>query len=276
MAREHRVMSALGAVGIPVPQMVLFEADPTVTGAPFLIMEFIEGPVIRSAGDARALSPVTAARAADDLVGQLAALHRVAPGDAGLADLGRADGFLERQVSRWQRQWDNSDGAAAGQPFAELAAELRRGMPRDSRAAIVHGDYRLDNTILAAADPGRIAAIIDWEMATLGDPLADLGLLLTYWSPLSAPVTGVAHAVSANAGFPAAEQIASRYAALSGQPVPGLAWYIAFGHFKLAAIAQTIHARYLRGLTVGSEFQSAGRAIPALIDQARRLLAHPA
>jgi aminoglycoside phosphotransferase (APT) family kinase protein len=273
MAREYRVMSALSAVGIPVPRMVLFEADPNVLGAPFFVMEFVEGLVIRSAAEARALPAVTAARAADDLVGQLAALHSVPPGAAGLAGLGRPDGFLERQVNRWQRQWDDSDGAATGQPFAELAAQLRQRLPRGSRAAIVHGDYRLDNTILAAADPGRIAAIIDWEMATLGDPLADLGLLLTYWSPLSAPVTGVVHAVSANAGFPDDAQIVRRYAEGSGETTGDIAWYVAFGHFKLAAIAQTIHARYVQGLTVGSEFQSAGHAIPALVEQARQLLA---
>jgi aminoglycoside phosphotransferase (APT) family kinase protein len=276
MAREYRVMAALATVGIPVPKMVLFEADPAVIGAPFFVMEFVQGLVVRSAGEARALPAATAARAAGDLVDQLAALHAVAPATAGLAALGRPDGFLRRQVDRWQRQWDDSGGAATGQPFASLAAKLRDRMPRVSRAAIVHGDYRLDNTILAAGDPGRVAAIIDWEMATIGDPLADLGLLLTYWGPLSAPVTGTTHAISANAGFPPSEQVARRYAERSGRPAGDIAWYVAFGHFKLAAIAQTIHARYVRGLTVGEEFQSAARAIPPLIEQARDLLARPA
>jgi aminoglycoside phosphotransferase (APT) family kinase protein len=146
-------------------------------------------------------------------------------------------------------------------------------MPASSHAALVHGDYRLDNTILAASDPGRIAAIVDWEMATLGDPLADLGLLLTYWSPLTARVTGTTHAVSSNPGFPSAEGLIERYATTSGTPVDDLVFYVAFGHFKLAVIAQTIHARYRQGLTVGEEFESAGQAVPDLVEVALDQLA---
>jgi aminoglycoside phosphotransferase (APT) family kinase protein len=136
----------------------------------------------------------------------------------------------------------------------------------------VHGDYRLDNTILDAGDHGRVAAIIDWEMATLGDPLADLGLLLTYWSPLSARVTGAGHPVSTNQGFPDGAYLARRYEQVSESVIEDLAFYEAFGHFKLAVIAQTIHARYLQGLTVGPEFASAGTAVADLIARGRELL----
>lgn len=125
---------------------------------------------------------------------------------------------------------------------------------------------------MSAADPGRVAAIIDWEMATLGDPLADLGLLLTYWNPASAPVTGTEHAISANPGFPGAGHVADRYARNSGRDVQDIDWYVAFGNFKLAVIAQTIQARYAQGLTVGDRFESAALSIPLLIDQARGLI----
>jgi aminoglycoside phosphotransferase (APT) family kinase protein len=273
MTREYRVMSALAPAGIPVPRTVLLENDTGVIGAPFFVMEFVDGLVIRSDADARGLSPESAARAADDLVDQLVALHSVEPAAAGLATLGRPEGFLQRQVQRWQRQWDSSGGEDTGHPLGRLAGELRACLPGQARAAIVHGDYRLDNTILAASDHGRIAAIIDWEMATLGDPLADLGLLLTYWSALSAPVTGSGHPVSAHEGFPASGYLIDRYQNRSGATVEDIAWYIAFGHFKLAVIAQTIHARYLKGLTVGAQFDSAGLAIPDLIEHARGLLA---
>lgn len=274
MTREYRVLSALTPVGVRVPATVLFEDDTSVIGAPFFVMEFVEGPVIRTNADARELAVADAARAADDIVDQLVALHSIEPAAAGLASLGRPDGFLYRQVDRWLQQWNGSGGRGTGVPLTRLAAELRARIPGRGRAAIVHGDYRLDNTILAAGDHGRVAAIIDWEMATLGDPLADLGLLLTYWSPLSAPVTGGSeHPASANAGFPASDHLIGRYQDGSGAPVDDIAWYVAFGHFKLAVIAQTIHARYLKGLTVGSRFESAGLAVPGLVEQARRLLA---
>jgi len=223
MAREYRVMSALARAGVPVPGTVLYEADVSVIGAPFFVMEYVDGLVVRSDADAHGLTESEAARAADDLVDQLA----------------------ERLATR---------------------------LPRPQRAAIVHGDYRLDNVILTAHDRGRIAAIIDWEMATLGDPLADLGLLLTYWSPVSARVTGDGHPVSAHPGFPGAGRLVDRYRERTGLRLDDISWYLAFGHYKLAVIAQTIHARYLQGRTVGPRFETAGQAVPDLIERAAELL----
>jgi aminoglycoside phosphotransferase (APT) family kinase protein len=267
MGREYRVMSALQATSIPVPQMVLAEADPTIIGAPFFVMEFVEGPVVRDAADAARLSVADAARAGNDLVDHLVRLHQLDVALVGLGDLGRPHGFMRRQIRRWLDQWEQSADpvADAGIPVAGLAAALAAVVPESSGASLLHGDYRLDNTILSAQDPGRIAAIIDWEMATLGDPLADLGLLLTYWTPVAARVTGTAHAVSANQGFPSTAQLIDRYQVGSGASLVNLAFYVAFGHFKLAVIAQTINARYRQGLTVGPEFESAGEAIPYLV-----------
>lgn len=272
MAREYRVMTALRPAGVRVPEMLHFETDTDLIGTPFFVMEFVDGLVVRSDADAALISTEDARRAGDELVDQLVALHRVDPEAAGLASLGRPVGYLQRQVTRWQRQWADSSGAATGQPLDELGAQLIRRLPGRPGSAIVHGDYRLDNTILDASDHGRVAAIIDWEMATLGDPLADLGLLLTYWSPLSARVTGAGHPVSTNQGFPDGAYLAHRYEQVSESVIEDLAFYEAFGHFKLAVIAQTIHARYLQGLTVGPEFASAGTAVADLIARGRELL----
>jgi aminoglycoside phosphotransferase (APT) family kinase protein len=272
MAREYRVMTALRPAGVRVPEMLYFETDTDLIGAPFFVMEFVDGLVVRSDADAALISAEDARRAGDELVDQLVALHRVDPEAAGLASLGRPVGYLQRQVTRWQRQWADSRGAATGQPLDELGAQLIQRLPGRPGSAIVHGDYRLDNTILDAGDHGRVAAIIDWEMATLGDPLADLGLLLTYWSPLSARVTGAGHPVSTNHGFPDGAYLARRYEQVSESVIEDLAFYEAFGHFKLAVIAQTIHARYLQGLTVGPEFASAGTAVTDLIARGRELL----
>jgi aminoglycoside phosphotransferase (APT) family kinase protein len=274
MHREYRVLSALAGAGVRVPRPVWFEPDGDVIGAPFFIMDFVDGLVVRSDADAWQLSETDAAGAADDLADQLAALHDVDAGSVGLGGLGRPAGFLGRQLRRWQQQWQDSGGDRRDLPLSCLADELAAALPSTSRAAIVHGDYRLDNVILAREDTRRVAAIIDWEMSTLGDPLADVGLLLTYWSDVSAPVTGAGHPVSANRGFPSAAHLVGRYAtAAAGVQADSLPWYVAFGHFKLAVIAQTIHARYLSGLTVGDRFDTAGTAVPALIDRGRELLA---
>jgi len=275
MKREYRVLSALAGAGVRVPRPVWFEPDGNVIGAPFFIMDFVDGLVVRSDADARQLSDTDAAGAADDLADQLAAVHDVDAGSVGLGDLGRSAGFLGRQLRRWRQQWQDSGGDRRSLlSLSCLADELAAALPGTSRAAIVHGDYRLDNVILARGDASRVAAIIDWEMSTLGDPLADVGLLLTYWSDVSAPVTGAGHPVSANGGFPSAAHLVGRYAAAAvGFQADSLPWYVAFGHFKLAVIAQTIHARYLSGRTVGDGFETAGPAVPALIDRGRELLA---
>jgi aminoglycoside phosphotransferase (APT) family kinase protein len=264
--REYHVMSALHATDVPVPRMILAESDPTIIGAPFFVMEFIDGPVIRNSSDAAGLNPSDAARLGTNLVDHLAHLHGVDYAAAGLEDLGRPAGFMSRQIRRWLQQWHDSSNADDTAPVEQLAAALSAKLPGHSAAGLVHGDYRLDNTILTTTDPGAIAAIIDWEMATIGDPLADLGLLLTYWSPLSARVTGTTHAVSANPGFPTGSQLVERYQARSGTNLDNLAFYVAFGHYKLAVIAQTIHARYRKGLTLGPEFHSAGEAVPDLVE----------
>lgn len=264
VGREFRVMSALHSTGLPVPAMVLFEQDAAVLGAPFMLSEFVPGLVIRSADQARCLTSQQAGAAAFDLVDRLVQLHGIDPYAVGLERLGRPAGFMRRQIHRWLEQWQQS-APDDRVPMSQLAEALLERVPPDPAPAIVHGDYRLDNTILHEHDPGRIAAIVDWEMSSLGDPMADIGMLATYWDPLSAQVTGTAHPISGNPGFPPIQELIERYVHARGLAKQDLAFYVAFGNYKLAGIAATIHARYLQGKTVGPEFQTAGQAIPGLV-----------
>jgi len=264
MGREHRVVAALGTGGVPVARAVAYCADPAVIGAPFSIASYVDGWVLRDGDEAAAMPEPDARRCAEALVDELARLHAVDPVRVGLGGLGRVDGYLERQVRRWHGQWQRV--ATRDLPaLHELHERLARATPAESGASIVHGDYRLDNVILDHDDPGAIRAIVDWEMAALGDPLADLGLLLVYWDPVCEPVLGVRHAPTANAGFPSGGRLAARYAERSGRDVSALAFYRALGYLKLAVIAEGIHARHLAGQTVGAGFDGVGTAVPALV-----------
>ncbi|WP_405718440.1 phosphotransferase family protein [Streptomyces sp. NBC_01537] len=267
MDREYRVMAALGSTGVPVPRTVLSCTDEAVIGAPFTVVSFVDGDVLRDGEGAAGLSAGDARRCGHALVDQLAALHALDPYAVGLGEFGRPAGYLERQVRRWRGQWDRVATRALPGPdeLDELHRRLERLVPERGEAAVLHGDYRLDNVILAAGDPGRIAAIVDWEMAALGDPLADLGLLLVYWDPVCEPVLGTGHVPTANPGFPSAAELAERYALRSGRDVSALPFHRALGYFKLAVIAEGIHARHLAGRTVGPGFGRIGSAVPALL-----------
>ncbi|WP_326791646.1 phosphotransferase family protein [Streptomyces sp. NBC_00841] len=266
MAREYRVIDALHGTGVPVPGPVVLCQDPDILGADFYVMERVEGPVLRGADDTRDLAPDVAARCARHLVDVLVSLHTTDP--AVLEGFGRPEGFVARQVSRWARQWSLS--ATRELPgIDELVRRLELAVPQAQRVSVVHGDYRLDNVIFAPGEQGEpagIAAVIDWEMSTLGDPLTDLGLMLVYWDEITENVTGTRHAVSANPGFPGRRELADAYARASGLDLSALDFYVAFGYFKLAVIAEGIHSRFLAGQTVGEGFEKAGTAVPALVD----------
>ncbi|MFG2525504.1 phosphotransferase family protein [Streptomyces sp. NPDC048527] len=271
MDREYRVVAALGGTGVPVARAVLSCTDSDVIGAPFCVVDFVEGPVLRDGDRAAELPPADARSAAEALVDALAALHSVDAAAVGLGDFGRPDGYLERQVRRWRGQWDKVATRTLPE-VDELHGRLARALPASGAPTIVHGDYRLDNTILAPGDFGRIAAIVDWEMATLGDPLADLGMLLMYWDATCEPVLGARHVPTANPGFPSGQDLAERYAAKSGRDVRSLHYYQALACFKLAVIAEGIHARYAAGQTVGTGFERVGSAVPALLNSGLELL----
>src|SRR2546421_5137246 len=272
MAREYRVISALVATTIPVPRTVLFCEDTSVIGSPFYIMERVHGHIVRDRlPDEYPDTPRTRRLMSETLIATLADLHEVVPDDVGLGDFGRPAGFLERQVRRWWQQWEASKTRELP-AIEELRRRLAAGLPDQGPPGIVHGDYRLDNAMLAPEDPARIVAILDWEMCTVGDPLADLGLLLVYWADRDASedvVTSMALSpITLQEGFMSHAELVDAYAQRTSRDLASLEWYVVLGFYKLAIVAEGIHARYLMGMTLGEGFELMGPRVPALVDWA--------
>ncbi|MDX3240809.1 phosphotransferase family protein [Streptomyces sp. ME18-1-4] len=265
MKREHRVISALHPTSVPVPRPVLLCEDPeneAAPGTPFYVMEFVDGTPYRTADELVPLGEQRTRDAVLSLVDTLVELHAVDPAAVGLADFGRPEGFLDRQLRRWGKQLDASRSRdLAG--IDELHAALGRALPSSPAPAVVHGDYRLDNVLIGSDD--RIKAILDWEMSTLGDPLTDLGLLVMYSVPLELPGSPISTTASAP-GHPSPAELVERYAARSGRDVSAVSWYTAFAWFKLAVILEGIHYRYTLGQTVGRGFDRIGELVPVFIE----------
>lgn len=262
MKREFRVISALHPTAVPVPEPLLLCEDLDVLGAPFYVMEYVTGTPYRTAEQLAPLGPGRTRAAVLGLVDTLVELHAVDPAAVGLADFGRPEGFLDRQLRRWGRQLEasrNRDLAGVD----ELHAALGRALPHSPAPTVVHGDYRLDNVLIG--DDDRIEAVLDWEMSTLGDPLTDLGLLVMYSAPLDIPGSPISTTASA-AGHPGPAELIERYAAGSGRDTSGIAWYTAFAWFKLAVILEGIHYRYTLGQTVGGGFERIGDLVPVFIE----------
>jgi aminoglycoside phosphotransferase (APT) family kinase protein len=268
MAREYRVMSALAETAVPVARTFRLCRDPAVLGAPFYVMEYVDGEVYRSAASAAALGLDRLTAVAAELGRVLARLHTLDPAEVGLADFGRPEGYLERQLRRWSAQLDASRSRELP-GIAELRDRLAAALPPASRTAIVHGDYRLDNVIFGPDD--RIAAVVDWEMATLGDPLTDIGALLLYWE-LLVTGQGLFGQVPPGAAFPPASALLEPYLAEGGAGLERLPWYLAFATFKLAVIAEGIHYRFQAGQTVGAGFERLGAAVPVLVERGHAIL----
>ena len=262
MAREYRVISALAGTRVPVPATYLLCTDPAVIGAPFYVMEKVAGTAYRSAAQLETIGAARTRAIATRMIGTLADLHAVDPGPVGLTDFGRPQGFLGRQVRRWKKQLDAS--RSRDLPGADALYEaLEARIPAESDVAIVHGDYRLDNLLIG--DDDRVPAVLDWEMATLGDPLADVALLLAYQA-LAHLETGYAVADAATApGFPDAEEITASYAELSGRDLSNLGFHLGLGYFKIAVICEGIYYRYTHGQTLGEGFGDIGAAPGPLI-----------
>jgi aminoglycoside phosphotransferase (APT) family kinase protein len=263
MAREYRVMSGLGPTAVPVPETHFLCSDPEVIGAPFYVMEHVDGTVYRSARETGELTEVRATKMSYALIDVLADLHDVEPETVGLGDFGRPAGFLERQLRRWHKQLDASrsrDLDGIDDLFTALAADI----PESGAPSIVHGDYRLDNVIVATDD--EVAAVLDWEMATLGDPLTDLGLFIVYWDGMNkVPSRSLTTAVSPAAGFPSGATLMKRYADRRSVDLSRLNWYVAFGYVKLAVIAEGIYYRFQAGQTVGAGFEQMGDIVVPLV-----------
>jgi aminoglycoside phosphotransferase (APT) family kinase protein len=271
MAREFRVISALGGGTVPVPEAVLYRDDTDGSagvGTPFYLMGLVDGQVLASPAANSPFSPAQLRTLSLDLVTTLAELHTIDPASVGLEDFGRAAGYLERQVRRWGAQYDASRSRELPELDA-LQAALRDNVPITVSSSLVHGDFRLDNAIVKVDADGRprIAAILDWEMATIGDSFTDLGLLGLYWDIRSISEQAAAVAASAvdpGAGYPSFAELLDAYAAARGTAIPELSWYLAFAAYKLAIILEGIHLRFQAGETVGPGFDTIGGLVTPL------------
>ncbi len=272
MSREYRVIAALYPTGFPVPAPLHLCPEAEVIGSPFYLMSYVDGRVLRSVADIAGLPRASAAATGQLLVDTLGRLHQVDPDSVGLADFGRPDGYLGRQVNRWYQQWERSKTRELA-ALEQVVARLRDSVPATARASIVHGDYRLDNVMVDEAVT-RILAVLDWEMATLGDPLADLGLLVVYTELAVAGRAPTSPRFGPEQGFLSAAELVARYADRApGLDVSGIGWYVALGYYKLAVISEGIHARFLLGKTVGEGFDHLGGTVPHLIERAAAALA---
>lgn len=271
MGREHRVLSALFGTGVPVPRVVGLCRDESVVGAPFYVMDRIDGIALRTQVDTARLTAGQRAGLADRMIETLVRLHEVAPASVGLAGWGRPSDYLERQLKRWHTQWEASTTRPRPQ-VAELLRRLTATAPPCTYPGIVHGDFKIDNLLLDRADPTRIVGVLDWEMSTLGDTLTDLGILCSFWDQegeFHNPITAGATALP---GFPSRREVVEKYAAARGIAIADLDWYMVFADFKIAVILEGIHARRMQGHTDGSaRFKGLDVMVDALLDRALEL-----
>ncbi len=244
MAREHRLMTAVGTTNVPVPQTLGLCTDEEVNGAPFYVMDYVPGVVLDSPEKGHLLPENLRTSASEHLVDVLADLHAVDVDEVGLGNLAKREGYVERQVKRWSTQWDNSKTRELP-AIEEVARLLAQGIPQQQGVAIAHGDYRFGNC-LTNVETGKIAAVLDWELCTLGDPLADLGYIGIYWTDPGMPSLRV-NDPSGLPGFCTFDHLVERYATRTGRDVSNISYYKAFASFRLAVIAEGVYARYLHG-----------------------------
>ena len=261
MLREYRVLCGLNRVYARAPRPVLACDDPAVLGAPFYLMERMPGVVLRAEPPLPAAPPAVMAGLAQAAVDNLAAIHGVDLDAAGLAELGKPAGYVARQVQGWARRY----AAAQTQAQPDLEAALRwldAQQPSEAGAAIIHNDYKHDNLLVDAADWTRIVAVLDWEMATVGDPLLDLGTMLGYWmEPGDPPALVELFGLTTLPGNPTRDQIAAAYAAASGRDLPDLVFYFVYGAVKVGVILQQLHARFVRGQSADPRLAKLDRAV---------------
>jgi aminoglycoside phosphotransferase (APT) family kinase protein len=277
MAREHRIISAVGLTNVPVPPALGVCTDIDVNGAPFYVMAHVDGVVLDSAERGALLTPELRRTAGEHLIDVLADLHAVDVDEVGLGDLARRDGYIERQVKRWSTQWEKSKTRELP-AIDEVARRLAVRMPQQHGVSIAHGDYRFGNC-LVDIESGRVAAVLDWELCTLGDPLADVGYLGVYWSDPGEEnlrpndPTGIE-------GFPTYDDLLERYARRTGRDLSDIDYYRAFSHWRLAVISEGVYARFLHGAmgsqnldetTLAGFREGTERLAEAALDAMRRL-----
>jgi len=264
MNREYRVLSVLYKEFPYAPRAYLYSDDETIVGAPFFLMERRHGVVVRRALPAIFADMPTAPRQMSEaLVDALVDFHAVDYEALGLGDLGRPTGFVDRQIEGWYRRWQ----AAKTEELVDMEniyTWLKANRPATAYQTLLHNDYKLDNVMLAADNPGRLTAIFDWDMCTLGDPLCDLGTLLTYWTQPTDPpyMQRVAMMPTGEVGFMTREELVARYAQESGRDVSQINFYHALGLYRLVVIMAQIHIRYVLGQTQDERFSVFGEMIP--------------
>ena len=253
MGREARVQRALADTGVPVAAILLHDEGELV-GRPCYVMEKVPGHIVRGElPGGYAETPEQRRAMAGVFIDVLADLHAVDHEAVGLGDYGRPAGFLERQVRRWTGQWEKSRTHDVPE-VDELARRLAASIPAQQRSTIAHGDYRFDNVVFAPDDPGTIGAVLDWELSTIGDPLADVGMLMLFWREAGEKFPPLIPGVTNLPGFPSRAEVLERYAARSGADLSDLDPYIAFAHFKFAVIAQGVAVRSAAGAMGGQDF----------------------
>jgi aminoglycoside phosphotransferase (APT) family kinase protein len=276
MGREYRVLRALFGTAVPVPEPLALCSDPDVLGATFYVMRDVPGSVLRTRDDSEPLSPAMRGELAASLIAVLADLHDVSPDAVGLGDYGRHSGYCVRQIKTWGAQWERSRTRDLPD-MDKLLAKLAELAPEDSACTIVHGDFRLDNTVVSLPpdQPPRVVAVLDWELSTLGDPIADLATTLSYWHDPGDVERGeipVSAGLTDKPGFPTAESLAAAYAARTGRDLGNLSFYLGLAWMKLAVICEGVHARYLGGQTLGEGYAKVGPAVPLLAARGLRAL----
>jgi aminoglycoside phosphotransferase (APT) family kinase protein len=245
MAREHRLISAVGTTDVPVPPALGLCTDESVNGAPFYVMGYVDGVVLDAPEKAEGMDLATRRAASFHLIDVLGALHAIDVDAVGLGDLARHGGYVERQLKRWSTQWANSKTRELPM-IDDIERRLRERIPEQQGTSIAHGDYRFGNCLV---DPvaGRVKAVLDWELCTLGDPLADVGYIGVYWTDDGQPQKRW-NDPTAGGGFPPYAELVERYAKQTGRDVSNIEYYVAFGSFRLAVIAEGVYARYLHGV----------------------------
>ena len=273
MAREHRLMASLAGTAVPVPEMVGLCQDPAVNGRDFYVMRFLDGVVVRDVEIGRGLSEAVRTRMCHALIDTLCALHRIDIDAVGLGNFAKREGYIERQLKRWSGQWEQSKTREL--PLIDVVRDaLSARMPTPSPATIAHGDYRLSNCMMKA--DGSVAGVLDWELCTLGEPMADLGGLLGYWHDPETPGERGDPQTTGLPGFLSADEMAGLYAQAMGVSLKTVDYYRAFAQWRLACIGEGVYARYLGGQQGSQDEQldldTYKAGIPRRVESAARLL----
>jgi aminoglycoside phosphotransferase (APT) family kinase protein len=273
MAREFRVLAALEGTIVPVPRVYGFYEDESVMGAPFYLMDRVHGVVLDSREDVSGLSPRQCRDLSSAAVEALAQLHAVDYESVGLGDLGRPSGFVSRRLARWIQQWDRSPHRDF--PLVDTLGEhLQNQVPAQTDSTLVHGDFRLGNMIINLEEPVGVAALLDWEMSTLGDPYTDLAHMLVYWEPARGRLTHPSQEMVQQPGFLTGAEIAGQYATTTGRDISSLDFYLAFEHWRAAIIKEGIYTRYQEGGTADPEMEALGASVESHLDEAADLLGY--